>query len=458
MELDQRGGLVVNGVPLPHQLYYAVDAHDEGEAQLGYALHEISALSAGRDPGDPPMEVTVQDQRAGGLGVHRFSLPPRTALTLADLRVPASPVPPASDARRLPSVQEQVRAAGPPPPVAMLDPSPAPVDEPAASVATPAASVATPAQIEPEPAAPAGPATARTSGPGGRAGRHRAGSRAGGAPPRLRDRVAITPPSQPEPEWEPAVESATQAAPGPDPGPVLERAIAPDLEHDPLVAFVRSLAAPPVEAPPVEAPPVVDPPVEASPVEASAVTASPVVDPPVVGLPVPASPAVPMQLAPVPMRRPGGPVPPMRPQLIEFVPNPSSAETAPESEPPSEAVPLPEEKTPEPAGRRRPRRRRLLLVVVVALLVGFGVGRAVVAARATHPYTAVCVDLRTQQRVQIDRCALADQGVYRRWYIKAGSGVPAVGEAPRTGGTSTPTGRKVRINEAFRPGAVNDWK
>ena len=188
-----------------------------------------------------------------------------------------------------------------------------------------------------------------------------------------------------------------------------------NLEQDPLVAFVRSLAAPPDPDP--------DPPVP---------------------VPVSVSPSV-------PMRVPSRPVAPIRPQLIEFVPNPRVAEAVPVPEPAPEVVAEPGE-TPAPPLRRRPGRRRVLIVAVVALLIGFGAGRVVVAVRTTHQYIAICVDMRTERRVQIDRCALTGQDAYRRWYIKAGGGVPAVGEAPGAGGTTAPTERKVRINEAFRTG------
>ncbi|GAB3856449.1 hypothetical protein [Dactylosporangium cerinum] len=106
VELDQQGRLVVNGVPLPPGPHHAADGRDDGESRLSYALGQVSAFSARRDPRDPPMDVTVKDQRAGGLGVHHFALPPQATLTLADLRVTAPPPPPPPDERWFPMAPE----------------------------------------------------------------------------------------------------------------------------------------------------------------------------------------------------------------------------------------------------------------------------------------------------------------------------------------------------------------
>jgi hypothetical protein len=142
-------------------------------------------------------------------------------------------------------------------------------------------------------------------------------------------------------------------------------------------------------------------------------------------------------------------VAPLRPKLIEFVPNPKRAETvtAPEPEPePLPATALDEDPVP---GRSTHRRRRPLVIAVVVVLVGVAVVRAVLAARVTDQYASVCVDVRTQQRVQIERCGLTGQNAYQRWYIAAGNRIPALGEAPQNGGTDAPAGKKVRISEDF---------
>lgn len=317
VELEPSGRLVVNGVALQPGPYHATDARDDGEARIGYALREVSAYSAGRDPREPPIDVTVKDRRPGGLGVHRFGLPPQAVLSLADLREPLPPPPP--------------------PPVVTVAWAPTPVAPP-----------------------PVAPSWATTDAD---------------------DTIALPLPPEPAP---PAT-----------------------LDADDTVA-----------------------------------------------LPIPAEPEAPKVVAPVRdlTTVPSGPI---RPKLIEFVPNPRPAETRPTSAP--EAEPAPASGPAPPAVRRRG--RRAIVVTVVVLLAGVGVTRAVLAARVVHDYTAVCVDLRTQQRTPIERCALAGQNAYRHWYIAAGNRIPAVGEAPQSGGTDTPTGRKVRITEDFAvEGGVFDPK
>jgi hypothetical protein len=101
------------------------------------------------------------------------------------------------------------------------------------------------------------------------------------------------------------------------------------------------------------------------------------------------------------------------------------------------------------APSRSHRRRRLVIAAVVFATLAVVGARVYFTAVSKQDYVAVCVDMRTQQRVPIDRCALPDQDAYQRWYVRSGERVPAVGQNPGSGGTATPTGRNIRISEDF---------
>lgn len=91
----------------------------------------------------------------------------------------------------------------------------------------------------------------------------------------------------------------------------------------------------------------------------------------------------------------------------------------------------------------------MIIVIVAVTLVGAAVFRVVRELVVVHQYGVVCVDVRTNLRTPMDRCALVGQDAYRRWYIEAGDRVPRIGDTPHDGSTKRPEGTRVRITEGL---------
>lgn len=84
------------------------------------------------------------------------------------------------------------------------------------------------------------------------------------------------------------------------------------------------------------------------------------------------------------------------------------------------------DKKPRRGGRTRT--RTLVAVAVVAALFGGVVTKVLVERSQSTEYVAVCVDQRTQARVEtIEPCKEGSVAYYRWWYVAQGERVPAVG-------------------------------